>query len=145
MSPPTRGAWIEISIGNWHSWRRTRRPPHGGRGLKFPVRWHRAPGAGRPPHGGRGLKFTPQQHNQLRQKSPPTRGAWIEIARASRWASCLACRPPHGGRGLKYLGSGAGLVGLRGRPPHGGRGLKFDYVVRGGTFPEVAPHTGGVD
>ena len=57
MSPPTRGAWIEIMIVIFR--------PKGGEG--------------RPPHGGRGLKYNVRQHTRETLKSPPTRGAWIEM------------------------------------------------------------------
>ena len=58
MSPPSRGAWIEICIGRsvdffWRS-----RPPRGGRGLKWAGAMPFAHGSGRPPRGGRGLKYT---------------------------------------------------------------------------------------
>ena len=35
-------------------------------------------------------------------KSPPSRGAWIEIAFYSCMANRCLRRPPRGGRGLKY-------------------------------------------
>ena len=39
----------------------------------------------RPPRGGRGLKFAETKVNMEGVKSPPSRGAWIEIAfRSSR-------------------------------------------------------------
>ena len=34
MSPPARGAWIEMPLTGRGSGSRSRRPPHGGRGLK---------------------------------------------------------------------------------------------------------------
>ena len=36
-------------------------------------------------------------------KSPPARGAWIEMSRSDPAYSALSRRPPHGGRGLKYF------------------------------------------
>ena len=81
-----------------------------------------------------------------RSKSPPARGAWIEIPTALFLQALLVSRPPHGGRGLKYTGytpvkiddksppaRGAWIeigekdderTDIQGRPPHGGRGLK---------------------
>ncbi len=38
----------------------------------------------RPPHGGRGLKFLVQIGPHFPVESPPTRGAWIEIIRRVR-------------------------------------------------------------
>ena len=57
MSPPARGAWIEIAAA-----------------LTASLAWVR-----RPPHGGRGLKCLCQQGGPGRGESPPARGAWIEI------------------------------------------------------------------
>ena len=34
-SPPARGAWIEILFTSHYSQAAVRRPPHGGRGLKY--------------------------------------------------------------------------------------------------------------
>ena len=57
MSPPARGAWIEI--------------------LLFQKVVSRS---GRPPRGGRGLKLFRWICHGLRPWSPPARGAWIEIS-----------------------------------------------------------------
>ena len=57
VSPPSRGAWIEIVIVSGVEWMQSSRPPRGGRGLKL----HTLSTA-RPP-----------------TASPPSRGAWIEI------------------------------------------------------------------
>ena len=57
MSPPEWGAWIEM-LGEVHE--RTihnRRPPSGGRGLKFHEDDATESHLSRPPSGGRGLKF----------------------------------------------------------------------------------------
>ena len=35
MSPPARGAWIEIQLDAGGATLRLSRPPHGGRGLKY--------------------------------------------------------------------------------------------------------------
>ena len=55
-SAPTRGPWIEILSKADLAERFSRRPPHGGRGLKSC--WDRIyqTKPSRPPHGGRGLK-----------------------------------------------------------------------------------------
>ena len=57
MSPPARGAWIEMVVIALFSAKVECRPPHGGRGLKS---FHR-------------------DVNLFHHKSPPARGAWIEI------------------------------------------------------------------
>ena len=167
LSAPTRGPWIEISTGS--------------RLLINPM--------GRPPHGGRGLKFPSQPTGQTLRMSAPTRGPWIEIRYGEMINQIFGGRPPHGGRGLKcrltvlsiiMIGSaptrgpwieilhqyGCGArnesAPTRGpwiemivtinqeivetsRPPHGGRGLKLavpETPIRG--LP-VGPHTGAVD
>ena len=57
-----------------------RRPPRGGRGLKYPVPWNKYEiGYGRPPRGGRGLKYVSVYVPITSTESPPSRGAWIEI------------------------------------------------------------------
>ena len=58
MSPPSRGAWIEIT-----------------KPLCFPV-----PTRSRPPRGGRGLKFQRKRQASKYLQSPPSRGAWIEMS-----------------------------------------------------------------
>ena len=58
MSPPARGAWIEIMVG--------------AEPINAPL--------SRPPHGGRGLKSGQIQKIKQMIGSPPARGAWIEIA-----------------------------------------------------------------
>ena len=79
MSPPSRGAWIEMPKLVSRSAINTRRPPRGGRGLKLQGE---APAADV-------------------VASPPSRGAWIEITKNFRKANGTRRRPPRGGRGLK--------------------------------------------
>ena len=101
LSPPARGAWIEIVWGVSVKQRQSGRPPHGGRGLKYFQTAERLAYYGRPPHGGRGLKFFLRRLRTVSQR-----------------------RPPHGGRGLKFLLRLAYTIENARRPPHGGRGLK---------------------
>ena len=56
--------------------------------------------------------------------SPPTRGAWIEIAAPGCPGNTSRRRPPHGGRGLKFMFVIVAFVGL-GSPPVRGGELKF--------------------
>ena len=58
---------------------------------------------------------------KAKEKSPPTRGAWIETNR---------CRL---------------FLSLQGRPPRGGRGLKQAQASATAEPISVAPHAGGVD
>ena len=77
--------------------------------------------SGRPPHGGRGLKSKGLRCQISGLRSPPTRGAWVEIYYPLLTWWDPARRPPHGGRGLKSLWTVWPLAVYR-----------------------VAPHTGGV-
>ena len=78
----------------------------------------------RPPRGGRGLKYYAGQPKARLRRSPPSRGAWIEITTKKPTASSATCRPPRGGRGLKYHLPAYRETPGGGRPPRGGRGLK---------------------
>ena len=49
--------------------------------MKFRGPSRRGLGAGRPPHGGRGLKFLFGVEKAQILRSPPARGAWIEICK----------------------------------------------------------------
>ena len=63
----------------------TRRPPHGGRGLKWLItKQKRLSFARRPPHGGRGLKFVDVSHSFTAVVSSSTRGTWIEIEKTKK-------------------------------------------------------------
>ena len=55
----------------------------------------------RPPHGGRGLKFNRTTLVTVRLASPSPRRAWIEMDTAFSSSRSRRSRPPHGGRGLK--------------------------------------------
>ena len=53
--------------------------------------------SGRPPHGGRGLKCAEVRFDEQHAKSPPARGAWIEISTRTVWRSVLSVAPRTGG------------------------------------------------
>ena len=101
--PPRGGAWIEIMVSIPSSTLPDVAPLAGGRGLNFPVgtessnlngsppsrggrglksAWMSWPPTSscRPPRGGRGLKYTFLRRAIEMMTSPPSRGAWIEIA-----------------------------------------------------------------
>ena len=79
-SSPARGTWIEMSGSTRRQAGRIRRPPHGGRGLKFvPQPLGHVLAYRRPPHGGRGLKFNVVLATLDTALSSPARGTWIEI------------------------------------------------------------------
>ena len=81
----------------------------------------------------------------IERKSPPARGAWIEISRYSPKDNCARSRPPHGGRGLKYLNHRAVLDVAPRSPPARGAWIEI-AALRWSFMPEnVAPRTGGVD
>ena len=100
------------------------RPPRGGRGLKFKDLDKNKLQTGRPPRGGRGLKFPADLAALLGQKSPPSRGAWIEIAISSHVAVPPSRRPPRGGRGLKCENAGRS-GGYQLSPPSRGAGIEI--------------------
>ena len=75
MSPPARGAWIEITA---------------------PLLQARA-ACGRPPHGGRGLKYFVSHGLIIECESPPARGAWIEIIRYNSSKRAYFVAPRTGG------------------------------------------------
>ena len=121
LSLPLQSAWIEICILavlviEWK------------RGLKYLSRRHRpilcrslplrevwieitatsrtpARSSGRSPHGGRGLKYPQPGGHQRDKKSPPSRGAWIEIAWMVRLFKSLTCRP-HAGVWIGFASRG---------------------------------------
>ena len=69
------------------------------------------------------MKYLRYRDVDIGKRSPPSRGAWIEIVGWYAVDRNRRSRPPRGGRGLKYLG----MVYIErgyGRPPRGGRGLK---------------------
>ena len=53
--------------------------------------------AGRPPHGGRGLKYQLAEPVRDTVRSPPTRGAWIEILNWGRDPTMPSVAPHTGG------------------------------------------------
>ena len=81
MSPPSRGAWIEI----------------------FPTADPLLVSAGRPPRGGRGLKFLLFLPGLFPLMSPPSRGAWIEISMLSVPGKFSVVSPPSRGAWIEIL------------------------------------------
>ena len=75
VSPPSRGAWIEIF---YHFSRSGVRP-------------------GRPPRGGRGLKYVLPDDLRPSPASPPSRGAWIEMSTTPPMKLARASPPLAGG------------------------------------------------
>ena len=75
VSPPARGAWIEI----------------------FDRREIKSTPGSRPPHGGRGLKLIVSFFMILAILSPPARGAWIEITLRFITKVVLSVAPRTGG------------------------------------------------
>ena len=67
------------------------------------------------------MKLNEAEQAKYYFKSPPARGAWIEIERITAPSPSVKRRPPHGGRGLKF-------TSVR---------KKWNVIV--------APRTGGVD
>ena len=96
-SPPSRGAWIEISSNN-------------GNGYTFLS----------PPSRGAWIEIDMGKKKTGLITSPPSRGAWIEITRI--WSSMMRLqgRPPRGGRGLKFPRGNSGCGNVRVAPLAGG-------------------------
>ena len=189
-SLPSRGAWIEIAgMTGWRplitsrsphgerglKWTRfeskrltKRRSPHGERGLKFRCSGRVRAEKGRSPHGERGLKLAEFERDLVKERSLPSRGAWIEIVcrsgsesksdgslpsrgawieipQAVRPPKSQRCRSPHGERGLKFhrdLGLGHRISSL----PSRGAWIEIGPAqCRSGGGGEVAPLTGSVD
>ena len=101
QSPSPRRAWIEMFLVVGKVVKMERRPPHGGRGLKFRILCIYTNCMCRPPHGGRGLKYRLCAFKVSARRSPSPRRAWIEILLAASASHAVRSRPPHGGRGLK--------------------------------------------
>ncbi len=78
-------------------------------------------------------------------KSPPTRGAWIEMYDPPPLTGGYYLSPPTRGAWIEIIYHGRKVSEILSRPPHGGRGLKFDEVRQNPGEMNVAPHTGGVD
>ena len=102
-SPSSRRAWIEIIMYPATEPLKQRRPPRGGRGLKYSLFEIFVFIGGRPPRGGRGLKSRPDMGAGNGKQSPSSRRAWIEIRIFACPHSSVLSRPPRGGRGLKSL------------------------------------------
>ena len=49
------------------------------------------------------MKYNTTMLMEIYKKSPPSRGAWIEIAKNTAAYAVQYSRPPRGGRGLKCL------------------------------------------
>ena len=116
-SHPARGAWIEIFLQSAWPGTRSRRTPHGVRGLKLHRRVCVCPRARRTPHGVRGLKYRAQASVGGRPRSHPARGAWIEICASFYAKRTQKRRTPHGVRGLKSLEHDATQPSPRSEPP----------------------------
>ena len=117
-----------LVLGNQHR-KNPSRPPRGGRGLKFLLAAHTAAHPKSPPSRGAWIEMPRgQRRADYGFLSPPSRGAWIEMRGGVNPTAPASGRPPRGGRGLKYA-SKISIPEPGGRPPRGGRGLKS----RGGT------------
>ena len=78
------------------------RPPHGGRGLKYGSSGVTPSDRRSPPARGAWIEMAINHNHDDRYASPPARGAWIEIKHRDMRFMFFSCRSPHGERGLKY-------------------------------------------
>ncbi len=96
-SPPARGAWIEIISLSRELHRHRRRPPRGGRGLKYELHRPDAQVSPSPPARGAWIEIPQQFLLWFRRKSPPARGAWIEMLIYRQGAGGKGVAPREGG------------------------------------------------
>ena len=97
MSPPSRGAWIEIGTIIYIMVFVNRRPPRGGRGLKYWwCYWYLWPSAS-PPSRGAWIEIFYRLFAHVPFRSPPSRGAWIEIPLVLGIALVVVVAPLAGG------------------------------------------------
>ena len=80
----------------------------------------------------------------MRTKSPPSRGAWIEIDLHQRHIAASGS-PPSRGAWIEIVAFIRFGIRFERRPPRGGRGLKFIFAAVIMVLPVVAPLAGGVD
>ena len=77
--------------------------------------------------------------------SPPSRGAWIEMAQPVRYRAQALHVAPLAGAWIEMFCRGRIRLRLWGRPPRGGRGLKYTIPPKNTAHIRVAPLAGGVD
>ena len=98
----------------------------------------------RSPRGERGLKYYSNGLLFRKQRSLPSRGAWIEMVMLPTLMPFANGRSPRGERGLKYP-----VIESRGkevsRSPRGERGLKLLLLREYHEWLQVAPLAGSVD
>ena len=94
-----------------------------------------------PPARGAWIEMAINHNHDDRYASPPARGAWIEITHRDMRFMFFSCRSPHGERGLKY---NAGQH-LKNPLPARGAWIEIIVVAARSTALPVAPRTGSVD
>ena len=77
-------------------------------------------------------------------KSPPSRGAWIEMS-VPMFKESIAMSPPSRGAWIEITIHSQNTQLVHCRPPRGGRGLKSSARWWGFRSTIVAPLAGGVD
>ena len=90
------------------------------------------------------MKWVSSVSSPVMARSPPVRGAWVEIKMKYADINEKYTSPPVRGAWVEII-SGLDLPdGPRGRPPCGGRGLKSAEQVEANDYNPVAPRAGGV-
>ena len=169
-SLPSRGAWIEIWLGQPGFPAGLVAPLTGSGGLKLPwinllSRLHRSlPSRGawiemmsgrrelssnsrsRSPHGERGLKISVSwQTGYANPESLPSRGAWIEIGHVGIHLLLMSWSLPSRGAWIE-IDAVTSLGGsFSGRSPHGERGLKWKATPPAPQCLASLPSRGSVD
>ena len=94
----------------------------------------------RSPHGERGLKSALLSVTYPALLSLSSWRAWIEIESVTLPDTLTTCRSPHGERGLKYSRLRRPAHAAARRSPHGERGLKFVHEMQHRFVPSRSPH-----
>ena len=90
------------------------------------------------------MKYNGSGSNSAVGESLPTRGAWIEIAKAAKRQYLFRSLPTRGAW-IEIADFDGPRPVLSGRSPHGERGLKLVATMVPRLPSAVAPHTGSVD
>ena len=79
------------------------------------------------------MKFLPNGVSRAKERSRPTRGAWIEIASRKSKCEAVARRAPQGARGLKSIPTRDAGLGIGWSRPTRGAWIE---IIRFGVLPE---------
>ena len=144
LSPPSRAAWIEMFRADKSRKRRLSRRLHGRRGLKFAFKLRVRLKERRRLHGRRGLKFIFAKTLSLAKSSPPSRAAWIEIQRLPTNVISTSS-PPSRAAWIEIRVHPANSCTSTRSPPSRAAWIEIPPKARFIRLSHVAAFTGGVD